>query len=180
MRFLSLKQIRVFCRDCMLSAFAVPIVNHYYGGFWSLKDSLCNQWTAKKERFYYAYLEHYGAWIGFDAEFAATPTFPHGMMGVFISRKAKIGKNVTIFQQVTIGSVMTEGSHHKGSPTIEDNVYIGCGAKIIGRVNVGENARIGANCVIAKDVPSNSVSYVSSTETMVKTELMNNTFVSND
>ena len=53
---------------------------------------------------------------------------------MFISNSAHIGKNVVIFHQVTIGSVTTAGSKNYGAPTIGDDVYIGCGAKIIGNV----------------------------------------------
>ena len=45
----------------------------------------------------------------------------------------------------------------KGYPTIGDNVYIGPGAKLVGKIIVGNNAAIGANCVVTKDVPENGV-----------------------
>ena len=56
-----------------------------------------------------------------------------------MSYMAKIGKNCTIFHQVTIGSNTLEGSKHYGAPTIGDNCFIGAGAKIIGKVKVGDN-----------------------------------------
>jgi serine O-acetyltransferase len=75
----------------------------------------------------------------------------HGF-GIVIHRDAVIGKNVSISHQVTIGS-------EKGfSPTISDKVIISPGAKIFGKVEIGENSVIGANAVVVKDVPANSVS----------------------
>ena len=72
-----------------------------------------------------------------------------------LSGAAKIGSNCTIFHQVTIGSNTLEGSKHQGAPVIGDNVFIGCGAKIIGGVHIGNNVCVGANCVVTRDVPDN-------------------------
>ncbi len=102
------------------------------------------------------YLERFGGGIGLDTVFAGVPVFPHGFQGVFISEGATIGKNCVIFHQVTIGSNALPDSGKPGSPTIGDNVYIGCGAKIIGNVHIGNNVRIGANCVVTQDVPDNA------------------------
>ena len=121
-----------------------------------------------------------GCYIGIDAELEDKPVFPDGgPMGVFISNSAHIGKRCVIFQQVTIGSNMLKDSKRRGAPIISDGVYIGCGAKIIGNVSVGENARIGANCVVVKDVPANSVTIIRNIETIQKEEVLDNTFVSN-
>ena len=102
------------------------------------------------------YLEKFGGSIGLQTQFAGVPVFPHGFQGVFISEGATIGENCVIFHQVTIGSNTLSDSERAGSPTIGDNVYIGCGAKIIGNVRVGNHVRIGANCVVTKDVPDNA------------------------
>jgi serine O-acetyltransferase len=75
--------------------------------------------------------------------------------GVIISGGAVIGKNCNISQGVTIG-VVNRGAN-AGCPQIGDNVYIGPGAKIFGKVIVGNNVAIGANSVIVKDCPDNSV-----------------------
>lgn len=77
-------------------------------------------------------LIYLGSYLPLSAEFAEKPDFPHGISGIFVSQGAKIGKGCTIFQQVTIGSNTLKDSKTYGSPTIGDNVYIGCGAKIIG------------------------------------------------
>ena len=75
--------------------------------------------------------------------------------GIIVNHNAVIGKNCNISHQVTLG-VANRGVR-KGYPVIGDNVYIGPGAKIIGNVNIGNNAAIGANCVVTKDVPENGV-----------------------
>lgn len=62
-----------------------------------------------------------------------------------------MGENCIIYQQVTIGATKN------GCPQIGDNVTIYCGAKIIGNVIIGDNAVVGANAVVTKDVPSNAV-----------------------
>ncbi len=75
--------------------------------------------------------------------------------GIFVSERTVIGKNCTITQGVTVGKA--NRGKNKGHPTIGDNVYIGAGAKVIGRVKVGDNVAIGANCVVTRDVPDNAV-----------------------
>ncbi len=75
--------------------------------------------------------------------------------GIVVNTDASIGKNCNLNHVVTIAQ--TNRGKRKGVPTIGDNVYIGPGAKIIGRVTVGNNAAIGANCVVTKDVPDNAV-----------------------
>lgn len=98
-----------------------------------------------------------GSYIGINAIFKKTPVFPHGLKGIFISGEAIIGENCIIYQHVTIGSNTIPFSKGLGSPKIEDNCFIGAGAKIIGGILIGENSRIGANCVVTFDVPPNSV-----------------------
>ncbi|NMB88574.1 MAG: serine O-acetyltransferase [Chloroflexi bacterium] len=78
----------------------------------------------------------------------------HGM-GVVIGETAEIGRNVTLYHGVTLGGVSLEkGKRH---PTIEDNVVIGAGAKVLGAIHIGAGSRIGANAVVVKSVPPNSV-----------------------
>ncbi|MCZ7637778.1 MAG: serine acetyltransferase [Verrucomicrobia bacterium] len=79
------------------------------------------------------------------------------MFGIFISSQAVIGRNCTLFQQVTIGSNTLRGTRRPGSPVVGDNVLVGAGAKVIGHVRVGDNSRIGANAVVYDDVPPHSV-----------------------
>jgi len=72
-------------------------------------------------------------------------------VGVVIGETAIIGDDVVIYQQVTLGGVST--SHGKRHPTIEDNVIIGTGAKVLGNITIGKGAKVGANSVVVKDVP---------------------------
>ncbi len=85
----------------------------------------------------------------------------HGM-GVVIGETSEIGNNVTIYHMVTLGgispSINSENQRNiKRHPTLKDNVVVGSGAQILGPVIVGENAKIGANAVVTKDVPDNAV-----------------------
>lgn len=73
---------------------------------------------------------------------------------VVINVGAKIGKNFTIFQGCTVGSVRGPKG---GVPTIGDNVVMCSGSKIIGNVKVGNNVMIGAGAVVVKNVPDNAV-----------------------
>ena len=76
----------------------------------------------------------------------------HGM-GVVIGETAEIGDNVTLFQGVTLGGTGKEkGKRH---PTIEDNVVIAAGAKVLGPITVGESSKVGAQSVVLQDVPPN-------------------------
>ena len=82
----------------------------------------------------------------------------HGL-GIVIGETAEIGENVTIYQAVTLGGIMPSVEselqrNQKRHPTIGNNVIIGSGAQILGPINIGDNARIGANSVVSKDVPS--------------------------
>lgn len=75
--------------------------------------------------------------------------------GIFINEQVIIGKNCNLSHQVTIG--VSRRGERAGVPAIGDNVYIGPGAKIFGQIKVGNNAAIGANCVVTHDVPENAV-----------------------
>lgn len=77
----------------------------------------------------------------------------HGM-GVVIGETAEVGDDVYIYHQVTLGGTSSEqGKRH---PTIGNNVIIGAGAKVLGAILVGENARIGANAVVVAPVPADT------------------------
>jgi len=83
----------------------------------------------------------------------------HGLKGVFINTNVVLGKNVTIYQQVTIGQRNPEDIR---GAVIGDNVLIGAGAKILGNVHIGNNVRIGANAVVVTDIPDNAIVYMKS------------------
>lgn len=75
----------------------------------------------------------------------------HGM-GVVIGETAEVGNRVVIYQGVTLGGTGKDiGKRH---PTIEDNVMIGAGAKVLGPIVVGSNTKIGANSVVLHDIPA--------------------------
>jgi serine O-acetyltransferase len=77
----------------------------------------------------------------------------HGM-GVVIGETAEIGDDVTLYQGVTLGGTgFAAGKRH---PTVEDNVTIGSGAKLLGPITIGHGAKIGANAVVIHDVPCNT------------------------
>ena len=85
----------------------------------------------------------------------------HGM-GVVIGETSEIGDNVTIYHMVTLGGISPSIDSNnqrniKRHPTLKDNVVVGSGAQILGPVIIGENAKIGANAVVTKDVPENAV-----------------------
>ena len=102
--------------------------------------------------------------------------FMHGLYGIFISGSAIIGKNCTIYHQVTIGSNMLVDSKNLGSPTIGDNCLIGVGAKIIGKINIGNNCRIGANAVVTRDLPDNSIVFAGNQTIVQKNNLENKVY----
>ncbi|MDO4911888.1 MAG: serine O-acetyltransferase EpsC [Corynebacterium sp.] len=78
----------------------------------------------------------------------------HGM-GVVIGETAEIGDGVMIYHGVTLGGqVLTQTKRH---PTLEDNVTVGAGAKVLGPITIGEGSAIGANAVVTKDVPPNNI-----------------------
>lgn len=77
----------------------------------------------------------------------------HGM-GVVIGETAEVGDNVTLYHGVTLGGTgKDKGKRH---PTVGNNVTIGSGAKILGPIIIGDDAKVGANAVVLKDVPSDA------------------------
>lgn len=76
---------------------------------------------------------------------------------IIINENCIIGNNVTILQGVTLGGNVFKEKNGRRSPTIGNDVLIGAGAKILGPVSIGDNSMIGANAVVVKDIPENSV-----------------------
>jgi serine O-acetyltransferase len=78
----------------------------------------------------------------------------HGM-GVVIGETSEVGEDVTLYHGVTLGGTSLEkGKRH---PTLGDRVVVGAGAKILGNITIGSDTRIGANAVVVRSVPANSV-----------------------
>lgn len=114
---------------------------------WKRRIRLISRCLAHLSRFTTGIEIHPGANIG------KSFFIDHGM-GVVIGETSEIGANVTIYHGVTLGGTsFTRGKRH---PTIEDNVTIGAGAKILGPLRIGTNSKIGANSVVIKDVPPNA------------------------
>jgi serine O-acetyltransferase len=116
--------------------------------FWEHKLKLLARWLSHVTRFLTGIEIHPGAKIGSGF------FIDHGM-GVVIGETAEVGHGVTIYHGVTLGgTTLQKGKRH---PTIEDEVVIGAGAKILGAITIGAHSRIGANAVVVKTVPPNSV-----------------------
>jgi len=115
---------------------------------WTHNRKLLARWMSQLARGLTGVEIHPGARIG--------PGFfiDHGM-GVVIGETAEVGANVTLYHGVTLGGTsLNKGKRH---PTLGDNVVVGAGAKILGAITIGENSRVGANAVVVKPVPPDSV-----------------------
>lgn len=140
-----------------------------FGTIWKLKELCSSRSSGIKIKVYHFlynwYQYEHGSAISFKSKFSGVPTLPHGTKQIIITDDVKIGKNCVIFQQVTIQGDTLYDSKTFGSPIIGNNCYIYPGVKIIGKVTIGDNVVIGANAVVNKDVPDNSV--VSTSEQMI-------------
>lgn len=138
------------------------LLSHYDDNkYWKMKFKLQNNNTSKILKALYLFkLKRMDAFNGASlgnkidggSFFEGKPFLPHGLKGIFITDKFKIGSNCIILQQVTIGLKDFDGI----GPTIGNNVMIGAGAKIIGPIKIGDNVKIGSNCVVFQDIPSNT------------------------
>lgn len=148
----------------------------FRGNIWLLYSSYHKNKKRWKKNIWNYYMEKHAASISIDAKIESPLILPHGVTGIFVTQSAHIGKNVVVFQQVTIGANTIKTSKSYGAPTIEDNVYIGAGAKVIGNAHIGNNARIGANAVVVKTIKPNST--VVPTNKIIESEYsLDNTFV---
>jgi serine O-acetyltransferase len=115
---------------------------------WKHDAKLLGRWLSHTMRFFTGIEIHPGATIG------RRFFIDHGM-GVVIGETAEVGENVTLYHGVTLGGTsLNKGKRH---PTLEDQVVVGAGAKILGAITIGAGSRIGANAVVVKTVPTNSV-----------------------
>lgn len=103
---------------------------------------------------YYRLQIKYGIAISFKANIGPGLYIGHHG-GIVTNEEMVIGINCNLSHDVTIG--VSRRGERAGVPVIGDNVYIGPGAKIFGKITVGNNAAIGANCVVTHDVPENGV-----------------------
>jgi serine O-acetyltransferase len=119
-------------------------VSHW---FWEHHLFLMGRFLSHFARFLTGIEIHPGATIG------KRVFIDHGM-GVVIGETAEIGDDVTLYHGVTLGGVSLEKV--KRHPTVEANVVIGSGAKVLGPFTVGKGSRIGSNSVVIKEVPANA------------------------
>lgn len=120
-------------------------VSHW---LWMHQQKLLARWFSQLMRGLTGIEIHPGATIGKGF------FIDHGM-GVVIGETAEIGANVTLYHGVTLGGTsLNKGKRH---PTLEHDVVVGAGAKILGAITIGANSRVGANAVVVKSVPANSV-----------------------
>lgn len=114
---------------------------------WRSKLYFLGRFVSHTGRFFTGIEIHPGAKIG-------TGVFIDHGMGLVIGETAEIGNNVTLYHGVTLGGVSLK--KEKRHPTIEDNVLVGAGAKILGPFTVGKGSQVGANSVVVKAVPPGS------------------------
>ncbi|SDJ71195.1 serine O-acetyltransferase [Salimicrobium halophilum] len=116
-------------------------------GFYKRKFFFIARVISQISRFFTGIEIHPGATIG------RRFFIDHGM-GVVVGETCEIGDNVTIFQGVTLGGTGKEkGKRH---PTLDDNVLVATGAKVLGSITIGENSKVGAGSVVLHEVPENS------------------------
>ena len=131
-----------------------------YSGLHAIWTHRITHWLWQRNiRFLARWLSQVARWLtGIEIHPGATigPGFfiDHGM-GVVIGETAEIGADVTLYHGVTLGGTsLNKGKRH---PTIGDRVVIGAGAKVLGAIEIGADSRIGANAVVVRSVPENSV-----------------------
>lgn len=115
---------------------------------WAHNVKFLGRWVSQITRWFTGIEIHPGATIG------PRLFIDHGM-GVVIGETAEIGADVTLYHGVTLGGTsLRKGKRH---PTLGDRVVVGAGAKVLGAITIGADTRIGANAVVVRSVPENSV-----------------------
>ena len=138
-------RLEVFLVYSGLHAIWAHRITHW---LWIHNSKFLGRWLSQVARNLTGVEIHPGAILG--------PGFfiDHGM-GVVIGETAEVGADVTLYHGVTLGGTSLEkGKRH---PTVGDRVVIGTGAKVLGAITIGDDSRIGANAVVVKSVPANSV-----------------------
>ena len=127
--------------------FQAIFMHRFTHKLWKLKFPLIPRILSQLNRSLTGIEIHPGAKIGKKV------FIDHGM-GVVIGETAEVGNNCLLYQGVTLGG--TGKSHGKRHPTLEENVVVGAGAKVLGSITVGANTRIGAGSVVVRSVKGNS------------------------
>src|SRR6187551_3916302 len=128
-----------------------------YPGVWALGFHRAAHWLFEAELYFLARLvNHTARWItAIDihpgAKIGRNFFIDHGF--TVIGETAEIGDDVTIYQNVTLGGTNPhQGERGKRHPTVRNGVVIGSGAQVLGPIEIGEGARVGANSVVTRDV----------------------------
>ncbi len=141
-------------RDPASAGFLAPLM--YYKGFHALQAYRVANWLWRSNRKHLAYCfqnrisEAFGADIHPAARIGSGVLIDHGT-GIVVGETAVIGDNVSLLQEVTLGGTgRDQGDRH---PKVRSGVLIGAGAKVLGNIEIGANAKIGAVSVVLRDVP---------------------------
>ncbi len=141
---------------CIHALIAYRIAHFFYKYKWFFIARVISQLA----RFFTGIEIHPGAKIGKGL------FIDHGM-GVVIGETTEIGDDVMLYHGVTLGGTgKDKGKRH---PTVGNGVLIGAGAKVLGPITIGDNAKIGSNAVVLKDVPPNATSVGISARNIVRT-----------
>ncbi len=133
-----------------LHAILIYRLSHW---LWRKKFHLTARIISQIARFLTGIEIHPGAQIGYGF------MIDHGM-GVVIGETTKIGNNVTLYHDVTLGGRKFYDENgkklEKRHPTLGNNVTIGSGAQILGPITIGDNVKVGSNAIVIKDIPADS------------------------
>ena len=147
----------VYDRDPACTRFIEPIL--YFKGFHAIQTHRLAHWAWKKGRKDFAlYLQSRSSQV-FQTDINPQAVFGCGIFmdhatGIVVGATAKIGDDVSILQDVTLGGTGKEGGDRH--PKVQDGVLIGAGAKVLGNIIVGECSRIAAGALVVKPVPAKS------------------------
>lgn len=145
----------VYDRDSACQAYSTPLL--YFKGFLALQAYRVAHWLWKQQRQSLALFFQYRISVVFGVDIHPAAKIGHGVMldhatGLVIGETCTVGNNVSIMQSVTLGGTGKEdGDRH---PKVADGVLISAGAKILGNIQIGEGAKIGAGSVVLKPVPA--------------------------
>ncbi|HEY0666351.1 MAG TPA: serine O-acetyltransferase [Gallionella sp.] len=145
----------VFARDPAARS-TIEVLTCYPGVHARIMHRMSNRLWRANLKWLARYLSHWARWLtGIEIHPGATIGrrffIDHGM-GVVIGETAEIGDDVTLYHGVTLGGTSwKEGKRH---PTLGNGVVVGAGAKILGPIHIGDNAKIGSNAVVVKSVPA--------------------------
>ncbi len=145
----------VFARDPAART-TFEVVTCYPGLHARLFHRLSNTLWHMKLKWLARFISHFARWFtGIEIHPGATigrRFFIYHGMGVVIGETAEVGDDVTLYHGVTLGGTSwKEGKRH---PTLGNGVVIGAGAKVLGPIHIGDDAKIGSNAVVVKDVPA--------------------------